>query len=53
MLTKILSYASIPEPVYTGKTLLGWAYDASGTSMVGADDLITANDTVYAIWEDA
>ena len=52
MLTKILDYDSIPEPVYTGKVLLGWAYDSSGTNMVGADDLITADDTIYAIWED-
>lgn len=53
MQTKILSYASIPEPVYTGYTLVGWAYDDAGEAMVGANDLVTAGDTIYAIWEEA
>lgn len=47
----ILDYASIPEPVYTGYTLVGWAYDALGATMIGAGDNITANLTIYAIWE--
>jgi len=46
-----LSYDSIPEPVYTDNTFVGWAYDALGASMVGATDLVTADDTIYAIWE--
>lgn len=49
--TIILDYASIPEPVYTAHTLTGWAYDDAGASMVGATDLVTADDTIYAIWE--
>lgn len=47
----ILDYASIPEAVYTGKTLVGWAYDALGATMVAAGENITDGLTVYAIWE--
>jgi len=47
-----LNYTSIPEPVYTAYTFVGWAYDDAGVSMVGATDLLTADDTLYAIWND-
>jgi len=45
-----LSYGSIPEPLYTNYTQVGWAYDDAGAVMVTATDLITADDTIYAIW---
>jgi len=49
--TIILDYEPFPVPVYTANTLTGWAYDAGGTSLVGATDLATADDTIYAVWE--
>ena len=48
--SNILDYDSIPTPAYTGYTLSGWAYDAGGTSVVGALDNVTEDDTIYAIW---
>lgn len=49
--SNILDNEDLPEPVYTGNTLVGWAYDALGATMIGAGDNITANLTIYAIWE--
>ena len=49
--SNILDNADKPTPVQTGYTLQGWAYDDAGATMVGADDNITANLTVYAVWE--
>ena len=49
--SNILDYEDIPEPVLTGSVLVGWAYDALGATMVGAGDNITADLTIYAIWE--
>ena len=49
--SNILDYEDIPEPVLAENTLVGWAYDALGATMVGAGDNITANMTIYAIWE--
>ena len=49
--SNILDYTSIPEPVYTGNVLVGWAYDALGATMVVAGENISANLTIYAIWE--
>jgi uncharacterized repeat protein (TIGR02543 family) len=46
-----LSYGDIPEPVRTSYTLVGWAYDDAGASMVSETDLTTEDDTIYAIWE--
>ena len=46
----LLDNANEPTPVLTSFTLSGWAYNDDGTSVVGAGDLITYNDTVYAIW---
>ena len=48
----ILDYASIPNAVYTGMTLVGWAYDDAGATMVVAGENITDGLTVYAIWEE-
>jgi len=41
----------LPDPVYAGHSLVGWAYDDAGVTMVGATDDITEDDTIYAIWE--
>lgn len=49
--SNILDNEDLPEPVYTGYTLVGWAYDALGATMVGAGDNITEDGTIYAIWE--
>jgi uncharacterized repeat protein (TIGR02543 family) len=46
-----LSYGSIPEPVYTANTFVGWAYDDAGTVMVSESNIVTDDDTIYAIWE--
>ena len=32
-------------------TFVGWALDDGGVSMVDAEDVVTAADTIYAIWE--
>lgn len=39
-----------PTPTKTGYTLTGWAYDAEGTSAVGAEDSDDTFDTIYAVW---
>lgn len=44
----ILDHA--PTPTKTGYTLTGWAYDAEGTSAVGAEDSDDTFDTIYAVW---
>ena len=49
--SNILDYEDIPEPVLAENTLVGWAYDALGATMVVAGDNITADLTIYAIWE--
>ena len=46
----ILSSPDKPTPVRTGYTLKGWAYDDAGAEMIDANDLITDDLTVYAIW---
>jgi len=46
-----LSYGSIPEPVYTDFTQTGWAYDSAGAVEVEVGDLITGDDTLFAVWE--
>ena len=46
----LLDNANTPTPILTDYTLSGWAYNEDGSSVVGAGDLITYNDTVYAIW---
>ena len=48
----LLDNAGKPTPTLDGFTLSGWAYDLEGTSVVGAGDLVTYNDTVYATWTD-
>lgn len=49
--SNILDNEDIPTAVRTGYTLEGWAYNETGTQVVGAGDNITANLKVYAIWE--
>jgi len=44
----ILDHA--PTPTKIGYTLTGWAYDAEGTSAVGAEDSDDTFDTIYAVW---
>ncbi len=38
-------------PVKSANTFVGWGYDDAGATMVGASDLVTADLTVYAIFE--
>ena len=50
--SNILDYEDIPEPVLAEHTLVGWAYDAEGATMIAEGDNITADMTIYAIWEE-
>lgn len=47
----ILSASTLPEPVRTGYTLLGWGFDDAGAVMVSATDKLVEADTIYSIWE--
>lgn len=49
--SNILDYEDIPEPVLAEHTLVGWAYDDEGATMIAEGDNITANMTIYAIWK--
>lgn len=48
----ILSASTLPEPVQTGYTLLGWGYaDNDTTATVLSTDKLTEAVTIYAIWK--
>lgn len=49
--SNILDNEDLPEPVLADNTLVGWAYDALGATMIAEGDNITANMTIYAIWK--
>lgn len=44
--------ASLPTPVWTGHVFLGWFTAATGGDEVTTSKVFTADDTVYAHWND-
>lgn len=48
----ILSAETLPEPVRTGYTLLGWGYEDDDTApTVTETDKLEGTLTIYAIWD--
>ena len=44
---------SFEEPTKTGYTFVGWSLDEEGDEIVGFEDYITTNLTLYAVWIEA
>ena len=47
------NYGSLPEPTRDGYRFLGWHSDIENGSQILETDIVTANITLYAKWEEA
>ena len=52
-ITQNTNYGSLPEPTKEGYRFLGWYTDLENENQIQETDIVTANITLYAKWEEA